>query len=293
MIPVVLFGQVNVKNVPWNALGNGSADDTIAINMALDAVAKAGGGTVDCPAGNYMVSSPIKWAANDVYLRGDGGCNIIPLANFKGEAVIMVGKPSATSSPTKYGGIDNIHIDMGNNYNPKLIGAELIQTWFSVINKLRITSANGLPLPIQTAFQMNAGELPNGGWLTNWSSNNHITDLQISGSFLNTVRHVSGCAETAVNCYGQVNGTIYTGGFGFGTTQNKVGSYGFRIDSGDSTKVYGFALEDYDIGVYTGTMNNGPYDFRIEDCTTQYKFGEGITVSNIVSNQGQVTVPVQ
>lgn len=47
----------NVKN--YGAVGNNSADDTSAIQSALDAASSAGGGTVFVPAGTYKISSAL------------------------------------------------------------------------------------------------------------------------------------------------------------------------------------------------------------------------------------------
>jgi Pectate lyase superfamily protein len=48
---------VNVRAAPYSAKGDGKSNDTAAINAALGAVAAAGGGVVDFPAGVYLVDS--------------------------------------------------------------------------------------------------------------------------------------------------------------------------------------------------------------------------------------------
>lgn len=55
--------QVSVKESPFNAVGNGIADDTVAIQAAIDTVALTGGGDVLFPIGTYLTSAAL-------YLRG-------------------------------------------------------------------------------------------------------------------------------------------------------------------------------------------------------------------------------
>jgi hypothetical protein len=51
---------LNVKNSPFNAVGNGVADDTVALNACL---AAAGGAEVYFPPGDYLVTAPLVLAA--------------------------------------------------------------------------------------------------------------------------------------------------------------------------------------------------------------------------------------
>jgi len=48
---------VNVRVEPYSAKGDGRANDTAAIMAAVNAVAAAGGGVIDLPAGTYLVDS--------------------------------------------------------------------------------------------------------------------------------------------------------------------------------------------------------------------------------------------
>ncbi len=49
--------SVNVRTPPYSATGDGRANDTAAIMTAVNAVAEAGGGVIDLPAGTYLVDS--------------------------------------------------------------------------------------------------------------------------------------------------------------------------------------------------------------------------------------------
>jgi Pectate lyase superfamily protein len=61
----------NVKD--YGAAGNGSTDDTSAINSAIAAANSASGGTVFFPAGTYIVSSPLTTLGGSVAVAGVGG----------------------------------------------------------------------------------------------------------------------------------------------------------------------------------------------------------------------------
>lgn len=52
-------GWYNVMDAPYNATGNGTTDDTAAVNAALSAAEAAGGGVVYFPAGTYLISSAL------------------------------------------------------------------------------------------------------------------------------------------------------------------------------------------------------------------------------------------
>ncbi len=51
------LGYLNVRNAPYDAAGDGSTDDTAAIQQALNDAGAAGGGIVFLPTGNYYVAT--------------------------------------------------------------------------------------------------------------------------------------------------------------------------------------------------------------------------------------------
>jgi polygalacturonase len=49
----LVIAEFNVREAPYNARGDGKTDDTAALQRAIDAARKAGGGVVFLPAGIY------------------------------------------------------------------------------------------------------------------------------------------------------------------------------------------------------------------------------------------------
>lgn len=260
---------MNVKDSPWKAIGNGIDDDYIPLQRAITAMGNSGGGEVFLPTGKYSISGTLLNTYPNVYLIGDGAASIIPKAIFAGDSVICYGKASGVLTPTYRGGIENITVDLSQNNSPNLVGVKLIQTWFTRLGSLRIFNPNGLRIPIQTGFVIDSGSLIDGA--ANWASNNSINDLQISGSFQTAIAHTSATPG------GMVNGTNYFGGFAYGAGQDKLGTCAVRIESGDSTRMYGFAIEDWDLGISVSTPNNGPFDVRMEGVNIPYSTTPGIT----------------
>ena len=70
--PQVFLGSfwINVRAPQYGATGNGSTDDTAAIQAAINAAAAAGGGVVYLPHGNYVVSSTLTCSASGVAVIG-------------------------------------------------------------------------------------------------------------------------------------------------------------------------------------------------------------------------------
>ena len=80
---------INVKASTYGAVGNGVANDTSAIQAALDAAQTAGGGTVYFPKGTYLVSSALTVHAL-VSLQGDGpGASIIQSSGGSSTSILV------------------------------------------------------------------------------------------------------------------------------------------------------------------------------------------------------------
>lgn len=76
-------GIYNVK-VTYGAKGDGSTDDTAAVQAAIDAANTAGGGIVFIPAGTFILNPGTGLSVkNNVYLLGTGPASIFKVANSK------------------------------------------------------------------------------------------------------------------------------------------------------------------------------------------------------------------
>lgn len=95
-VGVGITDWINVTAPPYNAAGDGVADDTAALQLAIDTAAAAGGGVVYVPTGTYGISDSLELKP-EVQLRGPHGTGfseshavIALLAGFSGTATAAV-----------------------------------------------------------------------------------------------------------------------------------------------------------------------------------------------------------
>ena len=110
---------VSVKD--FGAVGNGIADDTAAIQSAIDAVEAAGGGEVRLPSGTYKITAPLT-LAGQVNLVGD---NLWSTVINKTTNTVGTGSNTARAgSITDSYAVDAIiiltHVDNGYNYDTQI-----------------------------------------------------------------------------------------------------------------------------------------------------------------------------
>lgn len=70
----ITMSYINVTDPPYRAVGNGTVDDTIAIQSAIDAASALNGGKggiVNFPSGTYLISATL-WIKTGVRLIGEG-----------------------------------------------------------------------------------------------------------------------------------------------------------------------------------------------------------------------------
>ena len=75
-----MYYSFNVRS--FGAVGDGSADDTAAIQAAIAACEAAGGGEVFFPDGTYAISGPLRVSGSNTAYRGYGSATIIGRSDF-------------------------------------------------------------------------------------------------------------------------------------------------------------------------------------------------------------------
>jgi len=93
----------------YGAVGDGVADDTSAIQAAIDALATTGG-IVRLPAGTFKITSALRVAANSIRIVGVGIATRIKNTNAAGGHAFHIGSKPA-SALTLYGSIENLYIE--------------------------------------------------------------------------------------------------------------------------------------------------------------------------------------
>ena len=107
--------QFNVRD--FGGVGDGHTSDTSAIQAAIDAAAKAGGGDVYIPAGTWIVTAGDKPAdgalmlKSNVFIKGEGmGTTVLKLADGTDHAVTGIIR-SASGEATHDFGVSNLTLD--------------------------------------------------------------------------------------------------------------------------------------------------------------------------------------
>lgn len=87
----------NVRSAVYGAKGDGSADDTTAIQAALTAASGAGGGTVFVPEGTYLVSTMLKAGSGTAIIGAGLGVTTIKMKSGSWSAVTQNGSNGGIS----------------------------------------------------------------------------------------------------------------------------------------------------------------------------------------------------
>lgn len=107
-------GTYNVLD--YGAVGDGSTNDTAAVQAAIDAAEAAGGGVVFFPAGTYRCNPVV--GANDVILRGSGrnATYIVSQSTSAARKIVTIGEANAGGTNAEHCAVEHLTIDgeLGN-----------------------------------------------------------------------------------------------------------------------------------------------------------------------------------
>jgi polygalacturonase len=103
-LPAIGAGNFNVTT--YGAAGDGKTDDTTALQAALTAAGKAGGGTVVVPAGTYL-SGPITLSSGTrLELSAGAEVEMLPMASYPGATAFITAKSAHDIALTGSGTIE-------------------------------------------------------------------------------------------------------------------------------------------------------------------------------------------
>ncbi|GAC1471375.1 MAG: hypothetical protein PVSMB5_19940 [Ktedonobacteraceae bacterium] len=135
--------QGNAK--AWGAQGNGTTDDTAAIQAAINAAPTTGGKIFLSP-GTYSISTPLNITANGIMIEGAGpGATILQLtAGFVGAAAILV--IGANDFQIRNMSVQAISATYSSN--PSADGIKVVHSNRPIIEDLILLNLNGYGLQI-------------------------------------------------------------------------------------------------------------------------------------------------
>jgi len=167
--PAAAAGAALSNHSPLNvkvlgARGDGLADDTKAIQDALDKLA-AMGGRIYLPAGTYLVG-PLYFPAR-VIIEGDGDATVL---KFHGTSGFML-SPKVLTTSNQFVHIRDLALDMQGKAN---VGILLTNCWHSSVRRVNIRNLS------TGTYKVDNRELPNAGIAL-------LATAKVSGAYYNTL----------------------------------------------------------------------------------------------------------
>jgi hypothetical protein len=122
----------------YGATGNGSTDDTTAIQNAINALASTGG-VVFFPYGTYLISSPLTLSNASIQLRGTGQSSLLqPSSSFSGAQIINI--------TANFCAVTDLAMQYANatySSNPSANGIQITGCSSTLLDRLYFQAING------------------------------------------------------------------------------------------------------------------------------------------------------
>ncbi|WP_437632033.1 right-handed parallel beta-helix repeat-containing protein [Sorangium sp. So ce854] len=189
----------DVTNAPYNAVGDDSAADHVAIQQAINDAGTAGGGVVYIPKGIYRLQAGLVVSHDGIILEGEGRETVLrhePAENQNPFIPLLFSKPVNTSKPNlKNVGIRDLTIEFAGAGPPSAGGLQMngCVDWFCE----RITvRGNGTGM---------LGSTTNGISVAYWSSDGIISGCVVEGVSKPGIYLAAARRVTVVGCTSKNN----------------------------------------------------------------------------------------
>jgi hypothetical protein len=245
------LGFYNIKD--FGAVGDGRADDTIAVKSAMAFIATRNGGTLSFPEGEYMINSPVALPSGIVIQGANGlhsGAATNNIVQKSASRITLVGANRALfriGECTEKVVIKDIELygqSTQNTYGVEAVGAYTSSQDFyfervSFNNFFRGIYAHGLPIT-DIAWQFDYVKINHCRFIYNTDSglytNLRNTDWKIEGSlFINPPRTATQNANSMH--FERVGAVTIQDTFGGGFQNAKGGTFINVLDSGNLTVI--------------------------------------------------------
>jgi len=279
--PQIKMRQV-VSVLDFGAKADGVTDDRQAIQRAIDAVALAGGGTVELMTGTHMLSvvnyvtdggavegvTSIKLKSN-VSIRGKGSASILKVMNTQygsGALYRMI------SSGDNAGRVSNCVLqdfDTDGNKANQVASIQASNILLDVKANVKVlnvgsTNANGNAIMLRGTLTDPAINLEVAGCKINGSTAIGIQCSQFDGLSIHD-NYVGGSVDNAVDVYGE-NGTTTCNGVNFSIYSNHIKgtqSVGIFLETVSDGVCYGNTIRSSNIAITVNRINGEPRNIRV------------------------------
>ncbi|MHC4397494.1 MAG: right-handed parallel beta-helix repeat-containing protein, partial [Planctomycetota bacterium] len=279
-----LINVINVKDPPYNAVGDGSNDDTVEIQAALTAAVD--GDTVYFPPGTYLISAVFTALTVDVSLRGDNA--VISASTVLASPVFSwTSRDDFTVSGLTYDGEETY-----GGFSGSSLADVYGLIYLNTCDNVKVSNISGLEcrnvVQLEDCTSCTVEDIYHIGVLTSdhADANYHIT-VHVAGGTDNKVSRVhSENGGAGVTGTGSTERLIISG-----CTGTQLWDNGIYISSGTHCVITGNSFDNFDAGAGQCIKARGSYHIISDNRLTDVVAGIRITgLSDTIGGDGCVVV---